>query len=101
MGGRHDISDNSAWIPVQGTAFFALPVYLAIEARVSYIMSDIKRVKDYVGRPNRICAVIDVFWLLQVKDLMLSGRVVLALVQSYLVSYELEGFLLAQEHFNK
>lgn len=24
-----------------------------------------------------------------------------ALVQSYLVSYELEGFLLAQEHFNK
>lgn len=86
---------------MQGTAFFALPVYLAIEARVSYIMSNIRIVKDCVERPNRMCAVVALFWLLQVKALVLSERVVLALVQSYFVSYELKGFLLGQEHFNK
>lgn len=32
---------------MQGTASFALPVHLAIEASISYIMSDIKRVKGY------------------------------------------------------
>lgn len=42
-----DFSDNTAWIPVQGTAPFALSVHLTIEARVSYIMSQIKRVTGY------------------------------------------------------
>lgn len=34
-------------MPMQETASFALPVHLAIEARVSYIMSGIKRIKGY------------------------------------------------------